>query len=371
MRKACRVGAAAATLGLYATAAWSQSSVTLYGLIDEAIRFDNHQTPAGGHNITMGSGGAILGSRWGLRGSEDLGGGTKAIFTLESGFITNTGAMAFPTPSGQARLFGRQAFVGMSRQGWGTLTFGRQYLLAYLMGASHDTFAFANYAQTWGFQGAGLVGGARLDNTVQYSSDTIHGFKVNGAYTFGGVAGSMHRNSSPAVSVSYDAGPLNIGAVYQIVNNIGGAVPANSAYGNTYFGIAIPDSSQKIFMAGATWTMRHATLYAQYIYSHVYPADYRNDSMSLGASWRITPQWEVRDAVYVDVLHHAAGEGTRITTGPILFYHLSKRTDIYTGINYNHLTGQWTKLASTAGFTQSFNGSNSLFEAALGMIHRF
>ncbi|ABE34039.1 gram-negative porin family protein [Paraburkholderia xenovorans LB400] len=369
MRRTCIVGAA--MLGLYASSAWSQSSVTLYGLIDEAIRYDNHQTRDGGHNITMGAGGAILGSRWGLRGIEDLGGGTKALFTLESGFIANTGAMAFPTPGGQTREFGRQAFVGLSKQGWGTLTLGRQYLLAYLMGASHDTFAFANYAATWGFQAAGLVGGARLDNTVQYSSESYHGFRVNGAYTFGGVAGDTHRNSSPAVSVAYDAGALSVGAVYQIVNNIGGAVPANTAYGNTYFGIGIPDSTQKLFMLGASWTISQATLYAQYIYSHVYPADYRNDSMSLGASYRFNPAWEIRNAVYVDVLHHASGEGTRITTGPILFYHLSKRTDLYTGFNYNHLSGQWTQLASTAGFTQSFNGSNSLFEGVLGMIHRF
>ncbi|ABE36847.1 gram-negative porin family protein [Paraburkholderia xenovorans LB400] len=362
---------AVAALSAYASSAYSQSSVTLYGLIDEAIRFDNHQTPSGGHNITMGTGGAILGSRWGLRGVEDLGGGTKALFTLESGFIANTGAMAFPTPNGQTREFGRQAFVGLSQSGWGTLTFGRQYLLAYTMGASHDTFAFANYAATWGFQSAGLVGGARLDNTVQYSSDSLHGFKVNGAYTFGGAAGDVHRNSSPAVSVSYDHGPLSIGAVYQVVNDIGGAVPADSAYGNTYFGVAIPDSTQKLFMAGASWATNRATLYAQYIYSHVYPADYRDDSMSLGASYRFTPAWEIREAVYVDILHHAAGEGTRITTGPILFYHLSTRTDLYTGFNYNHLTGQWIKLASSSGFTQSFNGYNSLFEGVLGMIHRF
>ncbi|MBN3850085.1 porin [Paraburkholderia sp. Ac-20342] len=361
----------AVALSLYASSAWSQSSVTLYGLIDEAIRYDNHQTPSGGHNITMGTGGAILGSRWGLRGVEDLGAGTKAIFTLESGFIANTGAMAFPTPSGQTRIFGRQAFVGLSKTGWGTLTFGRQYLLAYLMGASHDTFAFANYAATWGFQAAGLMGGARLDNTVQYSSDNFHGFRLNGAYTFGGVAGDIHRNSSPAVSVGYDNGALSVGVAYQIVNDIGGEVPANSGYGNTYFGIAIPQSSQKIFMAGATWTLSNAALYAQYIYSHVYPADYRNDSMSLGAAYRFSPAWEIRDAVYVDILHHAAGEGARITTGPILFYHVSKRTDLYTGFNYNHLSGQWTKLASTSGFTQSFNGYNSLFEGVLGMIHRF
>lgn len=275
-------------VGLHAHAAWSQSAVTLYGVIDEAIRYDNHQTRDGGHNITMGTGGALLGSRWGLRGTEDLGGGSKAIFVLESGFVANTGALAFSTPGGQQRLFGRQAFVGFSHQGLGTVTFGRQYALAYLMGSAHDVFGFANYAATWGFQSAGLVGGARLDNTVQYTSDKLFGFTVSGAYTFGGVAGDIHRYSSPAVSLSYDVGPLNIGAVYQQVNNIGGATPASTQYGNTYFGIAIPDSSQKIAMVGATYALAQAKIYEQYIFSHVYPADYRNDSFSVGASYLFT-----------------------------------------------------------------------------------
>src|ERR1700761_4199200 len=66
--------------------AYAQSSVTLYGIIDEAVRYDNHQTKTGsGSLFTMGSGGEIQGSRWGLQGTEDLGGGMAAIFQLEGG----------------------------------------------------------------------------------------------------------------------------------------------------------------------------------------------------------------------------------------------------------------------------------------------
>ncbi len=342
----------------------------MYGIIDEAVRFNTHQNKAGDSLFTMGSGGEIQGSRWGLQGTEDLGGGLAAIFQLESGFTPNTGATQQSTPSGAPRLFGRTAMVGLSSP-YGTVTMGRQYTLVHETGWTHDIYAFANYTGTIGFQGAGLTGGGRLDNTVRYTSPTMAGFTVKGAYTFGGVAGNMHQNSSPAVSASYDNGHLNIGAAYQIVNNIGGLNPATTAYGSTYFGITIPDSSQKIFTAGATYTFGPAKLYGSYIYSHVYPADYRNDSFSTAVQYYITPAFVLDLPLYVDLLHHAGQSGTRITGGPTFDYLLSKRTDVYVGVNYNHLTGAWTKLAALPGSNQPFFGFNSLFEAAIGLRHKF
>src|ERR1700743_3847071 len=73
----------AALSGIFATAAHAQSSVTLYGLIDAGLTYTNNQ--GGSHNFKESSG-SISGSRWGLRGSEDLGGGLQAIFTLDNGF---------------------------------------------------------------------------------------------------------------------------------------------------------------------------------------------------------------------------------------------------------------------------------------------
>jgi len=350
--------------------AHAQSSVTLYGIIDEAIRFDNHQTKSGGKLFTMGSGGELSGSRWGLQGTEDLGGGLKAIFQLENGFTPNTGVTQQSTPSGAARLFGRTAMVGLVSP-YGTVTLGRQYTLVHEMGYTHDIYAFSNYTGTTGFQGAGETGGGRLDNTARYTSPTLYGFTLRSAYTFGQTAGNVHQNSSPAVSLSYDRGPLSVGAAYQVINDIGGLTPATSAYGSTYFGITIPDSSQKVFTAGATYTLGNAKLYGSYIYSHVYPADYRNDSFSVAASYFITPSLQLMMPVYIDFLRHANTSGTRITTGPTLDYLLSKRTDVYVGVDYNHLTGAWTTLAGSAGSNQPFNGYNSLFEATIGLRHRF
>ncbi|RBL65084.1 porin, partial [Pseudomonas sp. MWU13-2625] len=105
--------------GVFVTAAHAQSSVTLYGLIDAGITYTNNQH---GHSAWQETSGSVNGSRWGLRGTEDLGGGLKAIFTLESGFRPSDGGL------GQGgRLFGRSAYVGLAKSGIGTLTFGRQY----------------------------------------------------------------------------------------------------------------------------------------------------------------------------------------------------------------------------------------------------
>lgn len=105
-------------LGAFAGAAHAQSSVTLYGIIDEGFIFNNN---AKGVHLYGLSSGVMQGSRWGMRGTEDLGGGLKALFVLENGFNVNTGGL------GQGGLeFGRQAYVGLS-SGFGTLTMGRQY----------------------------------------------------------------------------------------------------------------------------------------------------------------------------------------------------------------------------------------------------
>src|SRR6202044_3471932 len=109
----------AALSGVFATAAHAQSSVTLYGLIDAGITYTNNQ---GGHSNWQETSGSINGSRWGLRGAEDLGGGLKAIFTLENGFGINNGTLRQG-----GREFGRQAFVGLAGDQFGAVTLGRQY----------------------------------------------------------------------------------------------------------------------------------------------------------------------------------------------------------------------------------------------------
>jgi general bacterial porin, GBP family len=108
------------TLAVLSNIAHAQSSVTLYGFIDEGFQYTSN---VGGHSLyALASGVQQQGSRWGLKGQEDLGGGLSALFLLENGFDLNNGSAL---PNGQ--MFGRQAYVGITSDKLGGLTFGRQY----------------------------------------------------------------------------------------------------------------------------------------------------------------------------------------------------------------------------------------------------
>src|SRR5471032_3343779 len=141
-----KTSVAVLTLGTFAGAVHAQSSVTLYGVVDEGILINNNVKGLHQYALSQASS-----SRWGFRGTEDLGGGLSAIFNLENGFTASTGAL------GQGGLeFGRKAFVGLSSSQWGTLTAGRQFSV------SNDwTAGFASGAD---WAAAGLNFGSRAND---------------------------------------------------------------------------------------------------------------------------------------------------------------------------------------------------------------
>src|SRR5260370_5619318 len=113
-----------AALGSVASAAQAQFSVTLYGFIDAGISYVNSRRIAtgGSGKLVKVDDGVAKANRWGLRGTEDLGGGLKAIFVLENGFRVANGSLG----QGGA-LFGRQAYVGVTKDDIGSFTLGRPY----------------------------------------------------------------------------------------------------------------------------------------------------------------------------------------------------------------------------------------------------
>ena len=176
---------AVASLGLFATTAFAQSSVTLYGVADAGIEYLSNvpsASPGGSNQVRMTSGNMST-SRWGLRGVEDLGGGLKAIFELESGISFDTGAQ-----NNSTRLFDRSAFVGLGSK-YGQLTLGRQTTPMYDTTLQLDPMGFAPRYSL--FKMDDVLAG-RADNAIKYRG-IFSGLTVTGLYSFSRTGGGGTR----------------------------------------------------------------------------------------------------------------------------------------------------------------------------------
>lgn len=186
----CRV-LAAALVGACAAAAQAQSaqpasSVSLYGLLDTGVEYITNVSAAGGSLTRMPSNTGTLPSRLGMRGTEDLGNGLKAVFTMEMGIAPDQG-----TQGQGGRLFGRQAYVGLAGP-WGSATLGRQYSMLFWSMLDADIMGPALY-------GVGsldaYVPNARADNALAYRG-TFDRLTVGASYSFG--RDTVNAGPSPA-----------------------------------------------------------------------------------------------------------------------------------------------------------------------------
>lgn len=224
-------------LNIVSGAAYSDTSVSIYGLVDMGIVGES-----GGPNgsRTKLASGVFNGSRIGFKGNEDLGGGLSAHFTLENGYQADTGAM------GQGGLiFGRQAFVGLSG-GFGAVRFGRQYTAFDTVVGTADPFGAGGAGRNASVLGARNVAGVtgyytnRINNNIMYSTPNWNGFSADVAYGLGEVAGNTSAGRFAGASVGYKQGPVYIRLAHQDLNNAAGTGSAkNTILGSSYdFGIA-------------------------------------------------------------------------------------------------------------------------------------
>jgi predicted porin len=192
----------------------AQSSVTLYGIVDDALTYSSNQ---GGHSNTYLRQGNLSGERFGMKGHEDLSSTMSAIFVLEQGFDVNTGAQ------GSAGLaFNRQAFVGVQDKTWGTVTAGRQYTPYYLYVGPLSPSGWLTGA-TGAHPGDydGLDTTIRINSSITYETPTFDGFKLSAMYGVGGIAGQTQKGSSLSAAARYDGGPLSAAVGYLKIYNTG------------------------------------------------------------------------------------------------------------------------------------------------------
>jgi GBP family porin len=308
----------------------AQSSVTLYGELDEGISYINN---AGGGSVVKMRSGAWDGSRWGLLGNEDLGGGYSTIFRLENGFDITSGAL------GQhGAEFGRTSYVGVATP-YGTITAGRQYdpvvdnlgpILSNGRGSSpmYDLDNTGNDYQT--------------SNSIKFQSKTDRGFSFSTLYALGGVPGQFSTDSAFGAGANYTAGPFAAGVAYTSVRD-----PYQTWYGGTgassiaTYGAYLPNA-RDLNITGAGASYRFGNFIARggmtrsVLTQAINGSNVQFDTYLIQGDYWLRP--DIRLSATADLTDASIG-----TTGEqpkyrqynlLVDYLLSKRTDLYAWVIY-------------------------------------
>jgi predicted porin len=373
-----------------AGAAQAQSSVTLYGVADVNIEYANHVgaiptaangfNPGPSHDVVRMDSGGYAGSRWGLRGTEDLGRGMAAIFVLESGFNLDTGTL-----QQSGRLFGRQAYVGLSSP-YGQVMLGRQYTSIFEALANFVPMAYATQ-----YEPVAFLAGAnfREDNTVKYTGQfgpmtaLAHWSFGTGlalpatvgvATPIGGngeVPGQFRRDSAYGAALVYNTGPFGVTAGYDQFNptiGTGSGTAKKAVVGGSY---ALSQTLK--FVGGYRWGQnkdQNGNLIQ------------RDDFYWVGASYQATPALGFSVEYNYDNLKNLFGNTQVANPWQIALisdYAFSKRTDVYlsaayakhAGLAMDSVANVYATSLSLGNSYALANGQNSMLGVAVGVRHKF
>jgi GBP family porin len=380
---------AATVSSLFAVAAHAQSSVTLYGVLDAGLVYANNSHTAGSSGQSWGVGsGSVSDTLWGLKGSEDLGGGMHAIFKLEDGFNIGNGAL-----SQSSDMFGRQAYVGLQSNQYGAVTLGRQYdsTVDYLAPLSAAGQGFGNNLAAHPFDNDNLDSSFSISNSVKFASIDYAGFKFGGLYGFSNKAGAFADNRAYSAGASYSNGPLSIAASYLEIdnpgqaNNTGGAVSSSN---NTATFVA---ARQRTFGGGVNYAIGPATVGFVYTHTKLDGLDAINtndgytslsgnslrlDNYELNTRYALTPALSLAGAYTFTngAFSSAAGDAKpKYQQFSLLAdYALSRRTDVYTEGVFQHASGgDGTVLGDASINGLSPSSTSNQVAVTVGMRHRF
>ncbi|MFM0758022.1 porin [Paraburkholderia strydomiana] len=371
----------AAAIMLAACAAHAQSSATLYGLIDEGLDFTSN---AVGHRAWQMVSGNTAGSRFGIKGSEDLGDGMQAVFQLENAFDLNSGSLE------GGRMFGRQAWVGLASNRWGRLTFGRQYdpsidlwsdftATGSMIGdlAAHP-YNNDNADYSW-----------HINNSVKYVTPTIAGLTGEVMYGFGNQAGSFADNRMIGAGASYVYGPISASFVYTRMDSPG-STSGGALGGDQVF---TADAQQNID-AGVKYTFaNHASVGLAWSHTNVYAPTANAFVTNIGTaawdSWKFD-NFEINGQYYLTpalsltgeyTFTHATMRGSEGQSSPswqqvalMLNYSVSPRTSVYLQGAYQHAQNGHTGSAfdyANIVYSADVSSSPNQAMARVGILHTF
>ena len=357
---------AAIALSLGSGMAAADPSVQLFGIIDVGVLTQSRATADGKSQTQMATSG-LRQSVWGIRGSEDLGGGLKASFNLESHFDTNNGELH---PTGDAAghgvvLFRRQANVGLSGD-WGSLTLGRQYGPALLAHIGTEPRAFKEQFSNlyaWAYNQLEATFGATtnrntnndvgifFNNALQYRN-TLGPVTFGLLYSLGGVPGSLSKNAAYAIGVTYN-GPVTVSGSYQEMKDQSSGKAVVKHMG---LGLAVPYEA---------FTFKTNYLNAKNYESVSGDEVSRIESYSLGMDWKWHPSNSMTIAYYdnKDKLNRADATKNWVLSND---YSFSKRTTLYAQLAHvDAKAGATIKTSIVAAGVPAQNANTTLLNVGL------
>jgi predicted porin len=310
----------------------------------------------GGNHVARVEDGGLYQSRFGLRGKEELGQGVAAVFALEAGLAADSGTL-----QQGGRLFGRQAWVGLSSATWGALTLGRQNTPIYYIEGNASAFGFSPYGPLGRLQNSGPAGSsltARADNSVRYETADYGGLQGQVLFSFGSERTTSPRDADwmKAVGLTYAKGPLLLGLAYERTNSIGGAVDADRderALGASY---EFPLVKLYAMARQATrWTPGQPTL--------------KDRSWHLGASAPVGANGLVLLAYGTQWTVNTGNRGDQLSLG--YQYSASKRTTLYANLSKIWNTNRANYTFSNIPNVVNASGVSSPQGAMVGIRHLF
>jgi predicted porin len=365
---------ALAVLGAFAGAAQAQTNVTLYGLVDIGVATGDGGGDDG--RLTQMSSGNNAASRWGIRGTEDLGSGLKASFVLENGFDSSDG-------SGGAG-FSRLAYLGLGGA-FGEVRLGRQDTLIKTLSGIIDPFGAAGMANIHDY----FLGGMdqRTPNNLTYMTPNFGGFTAAAQYGFGETEGDSGANRDLSLSLGYANGPLAVQAAYRKQNYAASFTADDVDAGDAEFetqagefdfgdftGAFAADVDVKDAIVGATYNFGVAKLHAMYGQRNLdgtivgAGVDEKIRSGAIGVSVPFGAS-AIR-ANYIKVQNRDVDDADSDVLALSYTYALSKRTSFYT--TYVRVSNDDGASMSVAGGDFYSGADGETGDAlAVGVTHRF
>ncbi|ABE36791.1 gram-negative porin family protein [Paraburkholderia xenovorans LB400] len=351
----------------YASSSVAQSSVTLFGILDEGVSYTNNIK---GSSSTKTASGIKWPTYWGIKGQEDLGGGWDAVFNLQDQFDINSGAMGYG-----GLLFGRLAIVGLANKDYGQVTLGRQsdFMNDFLYLVSDREQYLTLYSLAPG--NLDRIGGGQLNNSIKYRYGLGTGISLGAMYAFSNSGtGTAANGTARSFELRYTNQSVRALAVYTDIHGVSVA-PASSIGSSSFLGYqlglgastVVPLNSLSIAALGMSYTYQKLT--GMVTYTNVHMDSVRESgalqTLTLGGIYRFTPAFLLEAGASTSRLSSSRWNQLVAT----LDYYLSKGTDIYLTADYEHASGhgQTAELYMSGG--PSSTGSQAIVR--VGVKHYF